>query len=121
MTMNVPKYSPTPSGLELREMFVDARDMSSNNGDISAGDYMLMLSERGMEKLMQRDVTQSFEAEIAPQMTYHYKTDYNLGDIVTVTNEYGVTATPRIVEIIECWDDTGYKAIPTFDSLQPIT
>lgn len=118
ITMNVPRSTPTPSGFSLREMFVDARDMSSNNGGISSGDYMKMLSERGMEKLAERDVTQSFEAEIEPQMTYKYKSDYNLGDIVTVTNEYGVTAKPRIIEIIESWDETGYTVVPTFDALE---
>lgn len=118
--MNVPRYTPTPSGFALREMFVDARDMSSNNGGISSGDYMQMLSERGQEKLAEHDVTQSFESEIEPQMTYQYKTDYNLGDIVTVTNEYGVTANPRIIEIIESWDDTGYTVVPTFDALEVV-
>lgn len=116
--MNVPRSTPTPKGLALREMFVDARDMSSNNGEISGSDYLDMLTERGMEKLAEHDVTQSFESEIEPQMTYDYKTDYNLGDIVTVANAYGVTAKPRIIEIIESWDDTGYKVFPTFDALE---
>lgn len=116
--MNVPRKTPAPSGLALREMFVDARDMSSDNGEISRNDYMQMLAERGQEKLAEHEVVQSFESEIEPQMTYQYKTDYNLGDIVTVTNEYGVTATPRIIEIIESWDDTGHSVIPTFDALE---
>lgn len=107
-----------PSGLALRELFVDARDLSSNNGEISVSDYDKMMSARGHEKLAEHEVTQSFEAEIEPQMTFEYKTDYNLGDVVTVTNEYGVTAKPRIVEIIESWDDTGYTVVPTFDALE---
>lgn len=109
---------PTPTGFALRELYVDARDMSPDGGAISSGDYILMLAERGREKLAQHAVTQSFEAEIEPQTSFRYKIDYNLGDIVTVTNEYGVTAKPRIVEIIESWDDTGYKAVPTFDALE---
>lgn len=118
MVLNVAIASLPSSGLGLREFYVDARDVSSNNDEISYYDYMNMLIARGREKLAEHDVTESFEAEIEPQMTYQYKVDYNLGDIVTVVNEYGVTAKPRIVEIIESWDDTGYTAIPTFDSLE---
>lgn len=114
------KYTPTPTGLNLRELYVDARDMSSDSGSTSSTDYLLMLGERGKEKLAEHDVAQSFEAEIEPQTSFVYKVDYNLGDIVTVTNEYGVTAKPRIVEIIESWDETGYTAIPTFDALEVV-
>jgi len=107
------------SGLQHREIYVDARDLSSNNGEIADAEYVSMLQERGKEKLAdEHSVTESFEAEIEPQTSFVYKTDYNLGDIVTVTNEYGVTAKPRIIEIIESWSDTGYTAIPTFDALE---
>lgn len=105
-----------PSGLALRELFVDARDISSNNGEINAYEYLQMLTSRGKEKLAEHCVSESFEAEVEPRMTYQYKVDYNLGDVVTVMNEYGVTAKPRIVEIIESWSDTGYSVIPTFDT-----
>lgn len=111
-------FANRPSGLALRELFVDARDVSSNNGEINAYEYGKMLLARGDEALAEHTVTESFEAEIEPQMTYQYKTDYNLGDIVTVTNEYGITANPRIVEIIESWDENGYTVIPTFDNLE---
>lgn len=113
--------APPYSGLNLRERFVDARNMSSNNGEISAGNYQKMLIEEGKERLAEFGVTQTFESEIEPQMTYKYKTDYNLGDIVTVTNEYGVTAKPRIIEIIESWDESGYTVVPTFDALETVS
>ena len=112
------------SGFQLREMFVDARDMSSNKGketEIPSIEYLAMLAERGKEKLAERVATQSFEADVEPRMTYQYKDDWNLGDVVKVTNEYGITAQPRIVEIIECWDAEGYTAIPTFDSLDIVS
>lgn len=110
-------FATRPSGLALHELFVDARDISSNNGTVSNPDYDAMLSERGHEKLANHDIVQSFEAEVETRVSFQYKVDYDLGDIVTVTNEYGVTAKPRIVEIIESWSETGYTAIPTFDAL----
>ena len=30
--------------------------------------------------------------------------------------EYGITAYPRIIEVIESEDETGYKVVPTFES-----
>ena len=109
-----------PSGLALRELYVDAKDVSSNNGEISDYEYTGMLKSRGKEKLAEHAVKQSLEAEIEPQTTYKYKTDWNLGDIVTVQNKYCITAKPRIIEVIECWDENGYSVVPTFDDLQVI-
>jgi hypothetical protein len=114
---NVP-FIYTPIGIEYREMFADARDISSNNGAIGNLEYLNMLSERSKQKLAENSIVETFEASIVPDMTYKYKTDYNLGDVVTVKNEYGITSKPRIIEIIECWDDTGYSVIPTFDALE---
>ena len=108
------KFTPNARGLSLRELYVDAKDIDSSDGNV----YLQMLVERGRQKLAQHDIAESFEAEVEPLTTFQYKRDYNLGDIVSVTNEYGVTAKPRIVEIIESWDDTGYTMIPTFDSLE---
>lgn len=103
------------SGLNRREMYVDARDISSNEGEISATMYNSMLTARGKEKLQETLFTKTFEGSVEPSMTFEYKRDYDLGDIVTVTNQYGVTTKPRIVEIIENWDDTGHKVVPTFE------
>lgn len=110
-----------PTGLNLREIFIDARDISSNEGEISSEDYDKLLKQRGHEKLSNEyAITESFDAEIDPVMTFEYKKDYNLGDVVTVSNEYGVTSKPRIIEIIECWDEKGYTVIPTFDALEVV-
>lgn len=104
-----------PSGLDRREAYIDARDMSTNDGEISENEYMNKLSQRGKEKLNEFVAIKSFESEIETQMTYQYKTDYNLGDLVTIENEFGIISKPRIIEIIESWNETGYSAIPTFE------
>lgn len=97
-----------------RELYVDARDISSNNGAILPDDYAELLSARGAQKLNECPFLRAFEGEIEPQTTFRYKTDYDLGDIVTISNGYGATMQQRITEIIECWDDTGYTVAPTF-------
>lgn len=105
-------------GLDLYELFVDARNISSNNEEIPLNEYYNLLSAKAEEIHSERENTKSFEAEVEPLASFKYKTDWNLGDIVTVTNEYDITAYPRIVEVIESWDESGYKVIPTFDALE---
>lgn len=104
------------SGLNRYEIFVDARDLSTNDGEISSADYTAQLIQRGNEGLAETAVVETFEGEIITNYTYTYKTDYFLGDLVTVKNEYGITGDVRIVEIIESEDAQGYKIVPTFDN-----
>lgn len=110
-------FANRPRGLALRELFVDARDISSNDGEIDLHEYYNMLFSRGNEKLAEHSISKAYEAQVEPAASYVYKRDYDLGDVVTVSNEYGITSKPRIVEIVESWDETGYTVIPKFDVL----
>ncbi len=99
-------------------MFTDARDISSTdeNGEvISTENYNALLEQRGKEDLGENIDIATFEGEIEPGRTYEFGVDYNLGDIVEVENEYGISAAPRIIEIVECTDASGYSMVPTFD------
>ena len=51
----------------------------------------------------------TFTAEIIPDLTYRYKEDYFLGDLVTVENEFGISTVARVSEVLESWDATGYS------------
>lgn len=104
----------TPTGYELREIWVDARDASTNEGEITESEYMEQLTTRGAEKLAEAK-GESFSGEIVNAYTYIYGVDYALGDIVTVKDEYGHTADARIVEVIEAEDSTGRTIIPKFE------
>lgn len=105
----------TGSGLARRELYVDARDISSNGGEIQAAEYTELLQSRGKEKLSENVISQNFDGSIEPSTTYVYRKDYDVGNIVSIENEYGIVAKPRIVEIIESWDDNGYSVVPTFE------
>lgn len=107
-------FTTNPWGLDRHELFVDARDVSSNDGKISAVDYGTLLVERGLDKLNENQITQTFECEVNPNLTYKYKADYDVGNIVTVSTNYGITASTRILEIIESYDETGYNIVLTF-------
>lgn len=105
----------TASGLDRYEMFVDARDVSTNEGEISESEYKEVLNRRGLEKLNEALPVEAFDSEVDPNVTYKYKEDYDIGDVVTVVNEYGIKAESRIIEIVECFDSTGYSVVPTFE------
>lgn len=102
------------SDLNRFELFVDARDVSSNNGEISASEYTNLLLERGAQQLSETTIKEDMSGEVETNYTYKLNVDYFLGDLVEVTNGYGVSTTPRITEVIECHDENGYTCIPTF-------
>lgn len=103
------------SGLDRRETFIDASS-AKDEGDLV--DYYDALINEGKNKLSELVATSKFEAEIDPTV-YKYKTDFNLGDVVTVENNYGVIINARIVEIIETWDNSGYTFEPVFEYIEP--
>ena len=112
----------TATGLDRYEMFVDASGISRNEGteeEIDLVDYYNMLIAEGKEKLAEQAMTKSFEGEVDSD-SYKYKTDYDLGDIVTVKNQYGITANARITEVIETWDNEGYTVEPKFEYFEPV-
>lgn len=101
-------------GFNRYELFVDAKDISSNDGKIAVPEYNKLLVERGNEKIAEKTFVESYSGEVETALTYKYKEDYNLGDTVQVTNEYGMEATPRVIEIIESENENGYRVVPTF-------
>lgn len=101
-------------GLHRRELYVDARDVSSNDGEIAETEYLAQLAERGDTGLSEAPIVQSMEGEIEPGQMYEYKKDYFMGDTVTVINKYGVQVDTQVLEVVEVWDENGYTCTPTF-------
>lgn len=101
-------FSGNTSGLERREMYVDARDLSSEG--ITSSKYTSILKNRGKEKLAETEAFPEYVGEVISFPEY-----CGLGDIVEVKNEFGMTATARITEIIESDSTSGHTRIPTFD------
>ena len=84
------------SGFSRRELFIDARDLqrdSDPDKPMTAEEYAEALRNRGQEKLAEHKIVQSFNVTVrATDATYNYKTDYFLGDTVTVLDRrLGIT------------------------------
>lgn len=103
------------SGLDRYEVYIDDRDSSTNEDNITESEYLEMLRERGIEKLSEYAVTEAFIGEVQHDSNFKYEVDYYLGDTVTVTNKYGMSASVRITSAIESDDESGTKLIPQFN------
>lgn len=80
--------------------------------------YMESLKSTGYERMAQYKSTISFEGKIIIGVNYIYKKDYNLGDIISISNEYGISMKARITEVIENQDEKGYTMEPTFENVE---
>ena len=108
----------TASGLNRYEVWIDARNSLSNNGEISESDYLNMLRQEGVEELSELTTTTSFEGEVDDTTNFVIGKDYFLGDCVQVENDYGISAKTRIIEVIESEDENGSDIIPTFSEME---
>lgn len=106
--------STAPSGINRYETFVDARDISSNDGEITDEEYMAELQTRGDAKLAEVEEDWSFDCQIDTQHSYQYGKDYFIGDILQLIGILGIQAQARITEFIRCTDTNGYSAYPQF-------
>lgn len=77
--------------------------------------YYALLDEKGNEELATAKTLSTFEGEVEAENTYSYKTDYYLGDIVQIKNEFDIERAARIVEVVESYSEEGYSLIPTFE------
>lgn len=77
--------------------------------------YHSYLLSRGAEMAAGYGEIETFAGSIVSDVTFTYKQDYFLGDIVFVENEYGIGAEVRITEVVECYDENGYSVEPTFE------
>lgn len=108
------------TGLNRREMFSDAGDISSSvDGEtISDSEYNAQLTQRGEEELSKNIITKSFEGEVDTTELFQYGVDFYKGDIVQIANEYGIEGKSRIIEIVRSHDDSGIDILPTFAAIE---
>lgn len=108
------------TGLTRRELFTDARDISTNVGDgivLTDVEYRAQLRQRGNEKLAEMTDVTSFEGQVETTLMFRYGIDFFKGDIVQIANEYGHETKARILEIVTSENKEGFSVYPTFKTL----
>lgn len=108
------------SGLDRRELFTDARDISSNTDSgspISSSEYNKLLIERGKIKLEEHKVFHEFDSEVNTDdnTLYKFNTNYFLGDIVDFVDSQNRRFTNRIIEITTTITDIEESTYPIFE------
>ena len=108
--------SGSESGLARRELYTDARDISSNTGDVtlSEAEYNAQLEQRGKEDLAENVHVKSFEGQVETSQLFKYGESFGMGDIVQIKNEYGIESKSRITEFIFSKNTSGIDTYPTF-------
>lgn len=110
-------------GLDRYEMYVDARDIEDEEDGkpISNEEYILLLLQRGKEKLAKQKEIMTFDSKVNTRGNNIYKKDYDLGDIVTVVdNKWKLRVDTRITEIEEVYEREEMEINPVFGNNIPV-
>jgi hypothetical protein len=71
------------------------------------------LTQKGNDELSKARSVSAFDGEIPQSGSYRYAVDYELGDLIEMRNQDGVTNNMRITEQIFASDSTGDRSYPT--------
>lgn len=83
-------------------------------------DYLESLKTRASQKLDDMDIAVNFECVATPRGNFVYRTDYDLGDIVTVEKEsWGIKYDLRVTELQEIYEYGMMRVAPTLGSTLP--
>lgn len=107
----------TVSGTQyiLNDKVVANKDSSGDKYTLTDEYYSPLLVSYGKSILTNYNKSYYFEGDIDMIDTYDYKIDYNLGDKVKVINNYGISASAEITEVLESDDiENGYAVEPKF-------
>ena len=107
------------SGLDRRELFTDARDISSDteDGQLPENEYIAQLTAKGEKNLADHDRVTAFEGEVEVTRLFKYGEDFFIGDIVQIANEYGNEGSAYISELIISRSKDEQSIYPTFKTI----
>ncbi|MBR0039120.1 MAG: siphovirus ReqiPepy6 Gp37-like family protein [Lachnospiraceae bacterium] len=106
-------------GLDRRELFVDAKDLSTTTSEgeiIPESEYMEQLRQRGSEKLSENKIDISNSCEIDPDGMFKFNKDFFVGDEIMCSGYTDFRE--RIVETTESDTATGVKTELTFEEVE---
>lgn len=111
-------------GLLRHEFYVNGDKVSDNAEGFNILSYVNLLKGQAIQGYADKySDNENVQSSVAPN-SYVYGTDYDLGDIVSVIIGTGLNGISqrklqqRIIEVVECWDDSGYSCEPTFETVE---
>jgi len=112
------------TGLDRFEAFNDQKGLSNmvNNVAMTEAEYNALLASKGNETLTDTKKVQTFENGINLNSNLRYRTDFDLGDIVTcLSRKWGIAIDSRINEIEEVYEESGMEVNIVFGKEMPRT
>lgn len=110
--------SSEASGLNRREIFLDSGSLCEDEQGGEESTWINVASQKGTEELAQYKTTTAFEGELDAVRQFVLGRDFDIGDIVQVENEFGITGKVYVSEIVISHDDTGLTIVPTFTATE---
>lgn len=108
----------TQSGLGRRELFLESSKSHTKDDEertmFTEAEYRAILQNEGKSELSEYDVNSVFYGKIEALNQFTLGKDFELGDIVQVENEYGMTGRCRVAEVIFSQNDSGERVLPYF-------
>ena len=97
-----------------------ARDLSQEVDGVMLSDsvYISQLNQRATEKMAENKETRTFEGEVETTIMFIFGTDFFMGDVVQITNEYEIEARARVGELIIAQNTEGFSMVPTFSIVE---
>lgn len=110
-------------GIERRELYTDARDISSttNEESVTLSEYTTQLKQRGEENLSEYKVIKTFDGEMDSSQMFVFGNDFYLGDIVQIKNEFNIESKARVTEMIHSRNASEFSDYPTFEVVEEKT
>jgi len=114
-------YGPE-TGRDRRVLLVDGKDLDGYLDTVPTGATLTSvraaMTTLGNQALKAQKQIALSRTDVSTIPTYHYRTDYDIGDIVSVDSSYGPIASMRVVEFVEFVDENGTSAQPTLEMLE---
>lgn len=104
------------AGLDRFELYVNAQDLSQNEGTaqaITQSQYLEILQQRGLKNLENYKIQNNLNCTIDPNY-YTFNVDYQVGDMVTLITPF-LSQNVIIKEVTENWGENGYNVSITLD------
>lgn len=102
---------------DRRILYVDGSDIDQRLSTYpTAGALTAVVAEmdaRGKEALKQHKKKTITQVDVSENAQWQYRRDYNMGDLVSVDGDFGVSAVMRVVEHAEVQDENGTSGHPT--------
>ena len=108
--------SDTVTGLDRRELYVDAADVQQEEGDPTP--LETLLTQRGEQTLSTYKIRQTYDGEVVSDITYEYGVDYQIGDVVQLESDLGLKTKVRVIGFTTSVNTGGYSHYLTLDFIE---